>query len=184
MASQRIQQAAAATGGNWEGAAVVPVDEAARALLKGLAIETAGLTANIASGVASGTMVALKGVGSLMQAGIGLVTGRAGDAGAAAGGEEAAEPSAPPRVIPSSELWLPGMGGGLEKLMDAYVKRMRDSTAAWMANMVAADLELPPQEEEGGRLWTPAGVDFFRIINEQLEAVTEVTRCEQSLRRW
>jgi len=180
-ARARAKQQAAAAGGNWEGAAVVPVDEAARALLKGIAIETVGLTAKLGAGVASGTLGALKGVGNLVQAGVGLLKGRGGGGGGEAAPAEEA-PAEAPRRVPSAELWAPGMGGGLGKLFDMYVARMRDATSAWMSNMVAADLALPPQEEEGGRLWTPAGVDFFRIVNEQLEAITEVTRGELLLR--
>ena len=65
-ARARAKEAAAAAGGNWEGAAVVPVDAAARALLTGIALDTAGLTANIASGLASGPIGVGKGVGNLV----------------------------------------------------------------------------------------------------------------------
>ncbi len=179
-ARERAKAEAAAQGGNWEGAAVVPVDAAARALLTGLALDTAGLTKNIATGVAHGTIGMVKGVGNLVASGIGRGAAAASvDADAPAEAQSAAPP---PKRVPSSELWTPGMGYGLERLMDAYVRRMRDSTANWMANMVTADLQMPPQQEEGGRLWSPAGVDFFRIINEQLEAVTGVTRGELLVR--
>lgn len=178
-ARERARLEAAAQGGNWEGAAVVPVDATARALLKGALLDTAGLTKNIASGVAYGTMGVVKGVGNLVVAASGLGRGAAVEQEAPA---EAPPEAPPPKLVPSAHLWTPGTGTGLDRLVDAYVRRMRDNTALWMANMVTADLHLPPQQEEGGRLWTPAGVDFFRIINEQLEAITQVTRGELLVR--
>lgn len=33
-----------------------------------------------------------------------------------------------------------------------------------------------PKEQDNGRLWTPGAVDFFRIVNEQVDAVAGVTR--------
>jgi exocyst complex component 3 len=174
-ARARAKEAAAAAGGNWEGAAVVSADATARALLTGIALDTAGLTVNLASGLAYGTMGVVKSVGNLVT-GKGLRGGHAAD-------DVAAPPAQAARATaPSSELWVPGTGGGLYHLLDIYVKRMRESTATWMTNMVAADLAMPPAEAEGGRLWTPAGTDFFRILNDQLEAVTAVTRGELLVR--
>jgi hypothetical protein len=175
-ARARAKEAAAASGGNWEGAAPVSADATARALLSGIALDTAGLTVNLASGLAYGALDVVKGVGN-------LVTGKGLRGGSGiADGAAAAPAEAPRAVVPSSELWVPGTGGGLHHLLDTYVKRMRESTALWMSNMVAADLAMPPAEAEGGRLWTPAGTDFFRILNDQLEAVTAVTRGELLVR--
>ena len=188
-ARERAKAEAAAQGGNWEGAAVVPVDQAARALLTGLALDTAGLTLSVATGVVSGTVGMVKGAANLVASGISRVGG--GGAGedakaqAAAAAEAAAVTLAPvpvPKRIPSKELWVPGTGYGLDRMLDVYVRRMRDSTATWIKNMVSADLNMAPSQEESGRLWTPAGVDFFRSVNEQLEAVTAVTRGELLVR--
>ena len=187
-ARERAKAEAAAQGGNWEGAAVVPVDQAARALLTGLALDTAGLTLSMATGVVSGTVGMVKGAANLVASGISRVgaaaTGDDGEAqGAAAEAATSTLPPVPvPKRIPSKELWVPGTGYGLDRLMDVYVRRMRDSTATWIKNMVSADLNMAPSQEESGRLWTPAGVDFFRSVNEQLEAVTEVTRGELLVR--
>ena len=176
-ARAKAKEAAAAQGGNWEGSAVVSVDAAARAVLTGIVMDTAGIGVTIGKGLASGTMTVVQGVGN-------LVTGKGlrGDRAAAASPETVAEAPALPPPPPSAELWTPGCGAGWGHLLDAYVRRMRDSTASWMGNMVAADLELPPQQAEGGKLFTPAGVDFFRIINDQLETVTAVTRGELLVR--
>ena len=189
-ARERAKQDAAAQGGNWEGAAVVPVDQAARALLTGLALDTAGLTLSMASGVVTGTVGVVKGAANLVASGISLVGGGGlvgGSDGNADGHAETEAVVAPapvpvPKRIPSKELWVPGTGYGLDRLMDVYVRRMRDSTSTWIKNMVSVDLSLPPAQEESGRLWTPAGVDFFRIVNEQLEAVGAVTRGELLVR--
>ena len=173
-ARARAKAAAAESGGNWEGAGVVPVDSTARALLTGIALDTAGLTVNLAAGLATGTIGVVKGVGN-------LVTGK-GLWGASADAEEEAPAQAPQPKHPSAELWTPGTGFGYGRLLDLYVKRMRENTAGWMRNMVAADLALPPMEAEGGKLFTPAGVDFFRILNDQIEAVVAVTRGELLVR--
>jgi hypothetical protein len=34
---------------------------------------------------------------------------------------------------------------------------------------VQADLRGEPKADETGKLWTPGAVDFFRIVNEQLQ---------------
>jgi exocyst complex component 3 len=140
-------------------------------------MDTAGIGVTIGKGLASGTMQVVQGMGN-------LVTGKGlrGDRAAAASPETVPEAPPPPPPPPSAELWKPGVGAGWSHLLDVYVRRMRDSTSAWMGNMVAADLELPPQQAEGGKLFTPAGVDFFRILNDQLEAVTAVTRGELLVR--
>ncbi len=189
-ARARAREAAAASGGNWEGGGAVPVDAAARAIFTGIALDTAGLTVSMATGLASGlahgTLGVVKGVVKGGQAMGNLVTGKGlwGDAGApgAPGDAEPDDAPAAPPPPPSAALWVPGTGGGLSHLQDVYVRRVRDNTARWMQNMVAADLALPPSQEEGGRLWTPAGVDFFRSLNEQLEAVLAVTRGELLVR--
>ena len=38
-----------------------------------------------------------------------------------------------------------------------------------------ADLKGEPKRGEDGKLWTPGAVDFFRIVNEQMLVVQEVS---------
>jgi len=45
-----------------------------------------------------------------------------------------------------------------------------------------ADLNGEPKQAEDGKLWTPGAVDFFRIVNEQITVVEEVTSGEMLLR--
>lgn len=45
-----------------------------------------------------------------------------------------------------------------------------------------ADLSGEPKQKEDGQLWTPGAVDFFRIVNEQLSVVEEVSSGEMLLR--
>ena len=39
-----------------------------------------------------------------------------------------------------------------------------------------------PKQKEDGQLWTPGAVDFFRIVNEQVSVVEEVSSGEMLLR--
>lgn len=42
-------------------------------------------------------------------------------------------------------------------------------------DLLQADLKEEPKADETGRLWTPGAVDFFRIVNEQLQVTQTVS---------
>ena len=45
-----------------------------------------------------------------------------------------------------------------------------------------ADLKGEPKADETGKLWTPGAVDFFRIVNEQLQVTSTVSNGNLLLR--
>ena len=50
-----------------------------------------------------------------------------------------------------------------------------------MHAFLQGDMSREPKQADDGKLWTPGAVDFFRIVNEQVSVVEEVSSGEMLL---
>eukprot|EP00882_Tetradesmus_deserticola_P033102 GHRQ01037782.1.p1 GENE.GHRQ01037782.1~~GHRQ01037782.1.p1 ORF type:complete len:158 (+),score=55.56 GHRQ01037782.1:299-772(+) len=66
---------------------------------------------------------------------------------------------------------------GFALLINSYTDRMEDTMSAWFRAILAQDVAGQPQQMSDGALRTPGVVDFFRMLNEQVSVLEEISLC-------
>ncbi|QDZ21270.1 subunit Sec6 of exocyst complex [Chloropicon primus] len=66
---------------------------------------------------------------------------------------------------------------GFNNLTQIFMSRMREYLTSWFANIIEAEEQQmsKPKEDDHGKLWTPALIDLFRILNQQVSIVQKAT---------
>ena len=66
---------------------------------------------------------------------------------------------------------------GFNNLTQTFMGRMREYLTNWFANIVEAEEKMMsrPKDDDNGKLWTPALIDLFRILNQQVVIVQKST---------
>eukprot|EP00879_Flechtneria_rotunda_P009504 GHRR01009948.1.p1 GENE.GHRR01009948.1~~GHRR01009948.1.p1 ORF type:complete len:813 (+),score=297.11 GHRR01009948.1:359-2797(+) len=67
---------------------------------------------------------------------------------------------------------------GFALLVDSYTDRMEATMTAWYKAILAQDLAGQPQQMSDGTLRTPGVIDFFRMLNEQVSVLEEISHGE------
>lgn len=70
---------------------------------------------------------------------------------------------------------------GFSLLIEKYMERTKESSTAWYLNIIESDLSAEPVVSDEGILWSPGVVDFFRLLNDSLATVENVTQGEMML---
>ncbi|CAK0787040.1 hypothetical protein CVIRNUC_010256 [Coccomyxa viridis] len=84
--------------------------------------------------------------------------------------------------LEDSDIVFPeGHDRGMTLLVNKYIMRMRATLHTWFVNILQGDMSGEPKQADDGKLWTPGAVDFFRIVNEQVSVVEEVSSGEMLL---
>ena len=77
---------------------------------------------------------------------------------------------------PSNAPEKPGVMG-FNSLTQTFMTRMREYLTNWFGNIIEAEDKMmaKPKEDDNGKLWTPALIDLFRILNQQVSIVQKAT---------
>lgn len=67
-------------------------------------------------------------------------------------------------------------------LTDKYIERMRQQLNTWFTNILQADMSDEPKVGDDGTISTPGAVDFFRVVNAQVNVVEDISKGDMLLK--